>query len=291
MALKALLTSTAVAALADPIKGEYREPTAAELKANPGLEGHMLLDVTDEQGFGLDNTRQLKETLGTEKARADKAEADLAPFAATGVKPRDLKARLEKLGELEKLDPDKEADRLAQTKFDSMKQQLVEQHKEEKKALEERTGVLFTELDKSKRVEAATKAIVDAGGNPDVLLPHVLGQTKFVEKDGKFDVQVIDTQGNPRIGDAGGGGMTLPQLVDEFKAKDAFAPLFAASGTTGGGTTPSTQNHGGQGAPRTRADLDLNAKAEYIEKNGMEAYLALPEAPAGAGGGGQATTH
>lgn len=273
--LKALLASSAVAALAEPLKAEYRDPTEAELAANPALKDHMILDVGAEGGYGLDNVDALKKTLGTEKKRADDAEKSLKAFEGV---PADAKAKLAKLEELEKLDPDKEADKIAQAKFDSMKADLVKAHDDEMSPLKERASLLFTELDKSRRQEAATKAIVDAGGNPDVLLPHVLGHTKFVEKDGQFSVQVIDpASGAPRVADAHGNGMSLVQLVDEFKGKDAFAPLFSASGKSGGGGQPGTGPASQlPGNVRSKADLDLNSKAEYIEKHGMEAYVALP---------------
>lgn len=281
MALKALLASTAVAALADPLKAEYRAPTSAELAADPGLKDLMILDVSEEQGFGLDNTRKLKETLSAEKVRADKAEKDLAPFTALKVKPADVQAKLEKLGNLEKLDPDKEADRIAEQKVAGIKDQLVSAHNDEKKTWQSREQRLVGELDKATRIQAATKAIVDAGGNPDVLLPHVLGSTKFVEKDDRFEVQVVDASGNPRIGDAGGGAMTLDQLVSDYKARDAFAPLFSASGKSGGGGGGGGGGKGPLGnQARSKADLDLNAKAEFIENQGMDAYLSLPDTSA-----------
>lgn len=277
MALAALLASSAVAALAEPLKGEYRQPTDAELAANPALKDHMILDVTPASGYGLDNVDQLKKTLGTEKARADKAEGDLAPFKALKVKPEEVASKLEKLGTLEAIDPTKEADRLAEEKARGIKEQLVTAHNDEKKTWTERERTLLSVVDDAKRTQAATSAIVEAGGNPDVLLPHVLGQTKLVEKDGQFEVQVVDAQGNARIGDASGGLMSLSQLVDEFKAKDAFAPLFEASGKSGGGAKEGGGGGGATGSVRSKADLiDLNAKAAFIEEHGQEAYLALP---------------
>lgn len=271
MGLAALLNATAFAALAEVIRSEYRQPTAAELAANPALKDQMILDVTPAGGFGLDNVEQLKSVLGQEKTRADKAETAAAKFNGL---PSDAAKRLERLTELEKLDPNAEADKIATTKFEAAKAQLIEQHNAETAPLKARSELLFSELDKAKRVQAATSAIVEAGGNPDVLLPHVLSSTKFVEKDGAFDVSVVDEKGNVRIGDSNGGAMNLTQLVAEFKTKDAFAPLFSASGVSGGGARPN-------GAPinpnpsAKKSDMDLNARAAYIAEYGQESYLAL----------------
>lgn len=270
MALAALLAASSVASLAEGIRGEYRAPTEQELAANPTLKDHMILDVTPTQGFGLDNVEQLKSVLGQEKSRADKAEGIATRFKDL---PADAATKLARLVELEKIDPNAQADQLANTKFEAARAQLIEQHEAEKAPLKSRADLLFGELDKAKRVQAATAAIVEAGGQPDVLLPHVLGSTKFVEKDGRFDVIVVDDSGNTRIGDASGGNMTLTQLVGEFKGKDAFAPLFAASGVSGGGARP-----GGGPAPAAglkKSEMDLNARAQYIEEHGSEAYLSL----------------
>lgn len=280
--LHALLSTTAHAALADPLKAEYRAPSDAEVAANPALKDHMILDVGAVSGYGLDNVEKLKSTLGAEKARADKAEGDLKPFRDAKIDPSKVSTQLERLAELEKLDPTKEADKIAEQKAAGIKEQLIEAHNTEKTGWKQREQKLVGELDKATRISAATKAIVEAGGNPDVLLPHVLGQTKFIEKDdGSFDVAVVDSSGNPRIGDAGGGAMSLSQLVEEFKAKDSFAPLFSASGRSGGGTPPSGGGGGGTrpNTVRSKADLDLNGKAEFIEAHGADAYLSLPDAP------------
>lgn len=271
MALAALIAAASHSALAEAIRGEYRQPTDAELSANPSLKDHMILDVTPTSGFGLDNVEQLKSVLGQEKSRADKAEQTAAKFKDL---PADAATKLTRLAELEKLDPNAEADKIANTKFEAAKSQLLQQFEQEKQPLVERSEKLFSELDKAKRVQAATAAIVEAGGNPDVLLPHVLGSTKFVEKDGEFTVQVVDEKGNTRIGDSSGGAMTLNQLVSEFKTKDAFAPLFAASGKSGGGAKPGS----GGGTPasgKKKSEMDLNERAAFIAEHGQEAYLQL----------------
>lgn len=273
MALAALIAASSHAALAEALRSEYRQPTAEEIAVNPALKDQMILDVTPTSGFGLDNVDQLKAVLGQEKARADRAEQTAGKFKDL---PADAAARLARLAELEKLDPNAEADKIANTKFEAAKSQLLEQFENEKKPLVERNEKLFSELDKAKRVQAATQAIVEEGGNPDVLLPHVLGSTKFVEKDGEFAVLVVDDKGNPRIGDSSGGSMNLKQLVSEFKKKDAFAPLFSASGKSGGGG----QGGNGGGTPpagsKKKSEMDLNERAAFIGEHGQEAYLNLP---------------
>lgn len=277
MALAAMIAASAHAELADPIKGEYRAPTEAEIAANPALKDHMLLDVQPVQGFGLDNVEMLRTTLGREKGRADKAERAAAAFG--DLKPEEITAKLEKLGELEALDPAKEADKLAAAKVEAAKREMAAQHEASVKAKDEKINKYRGALDNTLRREQAIKAITEAGGSAEALLPHVLNHLKFNETDdGKFAIQVVDSDGNPRIGDAAGNPMSLTQLVDEFKTKDSFAPLFQASGASGGGAGGTGGGQGGTPPPGglKKSAMDANAKADYIEKHGQQAYMALP---------------
>lgn len=269
--LAALIASSAHAALAEALRGEYRQPTQAELAANPALKDHMVLDVSPVNGFGLDNVEQLKTVLGTEKARADKAEQTASKYKDI---PADATNRLARLAELEKLDPNAEADKIANQKFEAAKGELLKKFEEDKGKLEGDVDFLFGHLDQAMRVQAATQAIIAEGGNPDVLLPHVLGNTKFDIVDDKPVVSVIDQSGNPRIGDSSGGPMTLTQLVAEYKAKDSFAPLFDASGRSGGGTNKGN-TASSTPAGKKKSEMNLNERAAFISEHGQEAYLAM----------------
>lgn len=275
MSLAALLATSAHATLADPLKAEYRAPTEDEVKATPALKDHMILDVTPAQGFALDNVDMLRTTVGTQKGRADRAEAKVAAFG--DLKPEEVTTRLTRLTELEALDPAKEADKIALAKIETAKREMADANKADLDKANARADRYKGSLDRTLRVEQAQKAIGAAGGNAEALLPHVLNNLKFNETDdGKFTVQVVDGDGNPRIGDAAGNPMTLTQLVEEFKAKDSFAPLFSATGASGGGGAPPG---GGGGAPPAgtlkRSEMDNNTKADYIEKHGQQAYLSL----------------
>jgi hypothetical protein len=68
-----------------------------------------------------------------------------------------------------------------------------------------------------------------------VLLPHILPFIKVTEQDDDFTAQVVDAKGNPRIADGQATPMTIAQLVEQFKADEAFGVAFAPSGAAGAG--------------------------------------------------------
>ncbi len=273
MALAAILAS--IDSLSEGLKGEYRPASDAEVAANPALKGKFLLDVTPTEGFRLGNVDGLNSQVQKLTGDKTKLEGKLAKFG--DLNPEDVTAKLEKLGTLEALDPEKEADKIAQAKVDAALRDQAGKFDTERQSLTGKAQTYRGALDGVLRRGEAIKAITEAGGSTEALLPHILGNLKFNETDdGKFSVQVVDAEGNPRIGDAAGNPMTLEQLVGEYKTKDAFAPLFDASGKSGGGAKGGGQ--GGGSAPaggKKKSEMSLNERADYIEQHGQEAYLAL----------------
>lgn len=130
----------------------------------------------------------------------------------------------------------------AEGNFETLKQQLIQQHTTEREKLTGRTkkveGKLYDVLAKRE----AEAAITAAGGNPRVLLPHILPFIKVTEQDDDFSAQVVDAKGNARIADGQATPMTIAQLVEQFKADETFGVAFAASGAAGSGA----RNDGGQ---------------------------------------------
>jgi len=55
--------------------------------------------------------------------------------------------------------------------------------------------------------------------------------------DGRFRVEVVDGDGNVRIGDAHGNPLTIEGLVAEMKASETYAAAFASSGASGTGSS------------------------------------------------------
>lgn len=166
--------------------------------------------------------------------------------------------------------------------FASLRQQMVDRHAEEKNALMGRTSKLESELDLVLRQDRARAALTGKTDTPDLLMPHILAQTKTLEDlaTGRYRTVVVDAKGNARIANASGAEMTLDDLVAEMSATPMYAPAFKGSGASGSGAAGgngSTSHAAGAGAVRSKADLRTDAeKTAFVTKYGPEAFRALP---------------
>lgn len=165
----------------------------------------------------------------------------------------------------------------AEGNFETLKAQLIQQHTTEREKLTGRTkkveGKLFDVLAKRE----AESAITAAGGNAKVLLPHLLPFIRVAEQDDDFTAQVVDAKGNPRIADGQGTPMTIAQLVELFKADDAFAPAFAASGASGSGARNESSGRGGSVTvliPKNATPQEYRRMKEDAEKRGVPYAIA-----------------
>jgi hypothetical protein len=129
----------------------------------------------------------------------------------------------------------------ASGQLDEWKKQVTDQFTAEKSKLSTRAAKVEGKLYDVLAKREAEAAIAAAGGNPKVLLPHILPFIKVTEQDDDFAAQVVDAKGNVRIADAQGTTMTIAQLVDTFKADETFGVAFAPSGAAGSGS----RNDGG----------------------------------------------
>lgn len=152
------------------------------------------------------------------------------------------------------------------TEIETAKQELIRQHTAALDAVNKKTENYRAALDKALREDRARAAIVAAKGVSELLLPHVMASTKFIENaDGTFKIIVVNSQGGERVGDAQGNPMTLDQLVAEMKQNEVFGKAFEASNAGGSGAN----NNGGGSANGFRTirstDRDaINASLEDI---------------------------
>ena len=267
MALKAVIDS--IDDLDEGQQSLYREITD-----DGDLKGKFILDVEPAHGLNLENVDGLKSALGKERTAREKLERDVVKFK--DIDPDKARDALAKLEELSEIDPEKEADKIANTKFEAAKKQLVEKHGQALEEREDRIKALSGQIDNLIREQRATTALAAEKGSVDLLLPHVLNMTRTVERDGKWDVEVVDRDGNVRI-DGNGKNMTIEGLVAEMKQPgSAFERAFDASGQSGSGKQPGKQSPGGSGQLK-RSQMTLQQKADYQREHGQEAYLKLPK--------------
>jgi hypothetical protein len=123
--------------------------------------------------------------------------------------------------------------------------QLLEKVAANEKAKDATISSLSSALERRLVDAEATSALAAAKGSPKVLLPHIKAHVRVVQEDGEYVVQVVDSKGNQRIGDAKGSPMTIAQLVEEMKEDPDFARNFDGTGSSGGGASKSNGGAGG----------------------------------------------
>lgn len=255
--------------VSEPLRGEYRPGTADE-----GLDGKFVLIVEGQDGWMLENVNGLKTALSQERTDHNASKQQLKAFE--GIDPAKAKEAITKVAELGTLDPKKDVDKLVEEKVNSQLGQLNERHAGEKTALEKRIEARDALLRNTFQREAAVKAIADAKGDVDLLLPHVLPSVAFEleETDNGLvpKVKVVDDKGNTRIGDNMGGNMTIEQRINEMKNHDKFSRLFDGSGHSGTGDQGGRPAGGSGGSGKKISQMSRKEKAGLINEIGQVKY-------------------
>ncbi len=184
--------------------------------------------------------------------------ADLSALAEYGDSPEaiieGIQAKIAEIKETHKTKGGEELER----KVGKIKEDLASTHKKEVEARDERIAALTRQLHGHLVTSTATAALAEAGAiDVDLVLPHLSGQVKVSEEDGKFLVNVVDKAGDPRYSGATGAPMTIKELVAEMKAAEKFAPLFKSESHSGGGrpTTSRPGQRAGDGPKSSRQKI------------------------------------
>jgi hypothetical protein len=203
----------------------------------------------------------LESNRNTLLAEKKKLEKEMARFK--DIDPDKYRTLTEREAEIEKEKAERAGD------WSKREAQLQERFTKETESKDGRIKSLSSALERRLVDAEATSAVAAAKGSPKVLLPHIKAHVKVVEDNGEFVVQVVDSNGNPRVGDAKGNPMTIAQLVEELKADPDFARNFEGSGSSGGGASKSTASGGGGAATKTIASTnspDFLANLESVAK-------------------------
>lgn len=233
-------------------------------------DGKFQLSVEAVDGVTLENVSGLKSALSKERASREAFERKLKLFG--DLDPDAARSALEELEELRKIDPSKEADKLAQEKTAAAIKKINDKYSTEIKARDDVVSRMNAIIDNLMRKQQATAAIAAARGSVDLLLPHVLSKTRMIEKDGEFSVVVVGEDGNAAV-DSAGNNVTIAQLVDDMRLNKIYGPAFESSGTSGSGKVPTSTG----GAGQKRSAMSAAEKSAYIEKYGQDRYLRLPK--------------
>ena len=250
MSLKAILDS--LEGISDEIKKEYIEKN-----------GKFHLDVTSVAGFALEDVNGLKTALSKERGSVESLNIKLKGF--DGLDSNAARDAIRKVDEMKDWKPTQKVEE----QIKAAQRDLISKHDIVVAEKDKHTNSLTKQLEGTLVTAAATKAIADLKGSIPLLLPHIKSQTRMKQTEsGTFVAQVIDAEGNVRIGDAQGNPMTIPALVKELSENDDFASAFAGNGASGSGAKGggSPGGSGPSGGVKTVSRLDQVAINDNIDK-------------------------
>lgn len=138
---------------------------------------------------------------------------------------------------------------------DAAKAGLLQGHQKELEKHTTRNQALQSQLYGIMVENAATAAVAELKGIPELLMPFIKTQVKVAEEDGQFKVQVIDGAGEVRYGSTG-KPMTVMELVTEMKGQEKYGRLFESDQQKGGGGFPP-----GQGRQNNPAKLPAQERS------------------------------
>lgn len=179
-------------------------------------------------------------------------------------KPEDVEKRIAEL-EKQAAGTGKGAEE-AQAKLDAMQKEYEDKltganHRIEKMQRASAAANLKTELAKAGFIAEAI----------DDIAATAMGRLEFNE-DGTPKVMTSD--GKPMIGSGSDHGATLVDLAKELAEAKPYA--VRDDGKSGSGKQPGS-NGGTPSGAQKRSEMGAMAKADYIRKNGQDAYNKLPE--------------
>ena len=256
MALKAILDS--VEGLAGDIAQEYKKRD----------DGKYVLDVTSVDGLELVEVAKLQSALSKERENARKSTDQLKAFE--GLDAAKAREALKKVEEMASWTPEQKV----KEQIATVEAQMLEAHGKEKKKLEEKLAQLTKSLEEAMIVSVATQALTEQKGSARLLMPHIRQQTRLCEADGRYIVEVLGPDGNPRLTGSDGHTMTIAELVAEMKTQNDFASAFEGTGATGSGASR------GSNPPRPKGGLHVISREDAKDVN---KYRAAKEAAQKAG--------
>jgi len=217
MALKALLDN--LDGISEEIKKEYKQRD----------DGKYVLDVTSVDGLELAEVTKLQSALSKERENNRKAVEQLKVFE--GLDPVKSREAIAKVEEMANWEPEQKV----KEQIEAVKASIIEAHGREKAKLEEKLKKLTASLEDAMIVSVASQALASEKGSVRLLMPHIKQQTRLREADGKFIVEVMGSDGNPRLTGSDGHAMSITELVAEMKTQNDFASAFEGTGATGTG--------------------------------------------------------
>jgi len=241
--LKAMLNKESFEGLSEELQKEYEEK-----------DGKFYLSVEKVNGLALENVDGLKSTVEKLRTAEKTLQQSLKSVQDSlnehskkyeGIDPEVARSALSKIDEIKNWDGEtkvKKAVEVAEQKLQAKMNELVKTHSTKVEELEDELANSQSQLQDAIVTSRIIEAIHKEGGSVDLLIPHVRKNVNMIkDNNGRWKPEVINEEGNPRIGDSQGNPMTITQLVQEMKSKDVFAAAFTGASSTGSGKSGSSE--------------------------------------------------
>jgi hypothetical protein len=152
--------------------------------------------------------------------------------------------------------------------IEAVKAQLIDSHGREKEQLQAKLSKMEKSLESALITSVAAQALAEQKGSVRLLMPHIERQTRLREVDGKYTVEVIGTDGNPRLSGNDAHVMSISELVVEMKSQNDFASAFEGSGASGTGATGGHRGTGYSGNnPWKKETLNITEQFKLTKEN------------------------
>ncbi len=233
MAILPKATQEQFDAMSDEMKGHYVQK-----------DGVYTLEVTPVDGIKLENVDNLLSTVSKQKGDINGLNSQLKAFRLEDGSLMDAnqaREAIKKVSEYGQLTPEQ----LAEQKMADYKASIATAHQGELDAANKKATNYFEQLKSVMLLQQAESEIAKAGGNVELLRPHVLNQLIMAENEaGKLTVGVNDGSGNFAIKDGQGNLKTIGDVVEGLKNNDAFKSSFNADLKGGTGAKPGQDTPG-----------------------------------------------
>lgn len=201
-----------------------------------------ILDAQAVGGYSIENVAGLKSALSAARAEAKEATTKLATFVGDDGELLDATSARSAMEQLAALGNDADVESKVQAAVQAQVDALGKKHAQELGLRDERVSGLTGQLTRLLLDDALLGALTDTSDgrttaiNPKVLQAALRDQLRVQETEGKWEVHVLDDQGNRRITPTSGSDawMTVAELVDEGRNGDLKA-FFRAPSVAGAG--------------------------------------------------------
>lgn len=250
------------------------EPLREHYKKQEG--GGYILDAAPSGGFAIENVSGLKSALSAARSEAKDAASKLAAFVGDDGEMLDAATARQAMDRLAALGNEADVESKVQAAVQAQIEALGKKHAKELGLRDERVSGLTGQISKYILDDALLRALTDtsdgrtAAINPSILASAMKDRLRVAETDGRFEVHVLDENGNRRISPASGSDawMTVAEMVDEGRGGD-LKPFFKATPIAGAGAIDART--GESAASQTAQTGQLSATErlkQYYESQG-----------------------